>query len=127
MMEQDKKLTELEEMRREWDDDSEDDTIAALAAGMDPDAHMNHGGIHSSPNLTPLEDRREQTLLQIMTAAGNVLTDADEIMHQEATHYLVEKELIDTLREAMRAYKDANEDYIGTVDGIDATPSTKEL
>jgi hypothetical protein len=113
-------------MNDRWDDDSDDNTLAVMAAGMDPDSHM--------PDPTPyqvrmreLEDRREQTLLQVTIAAQNVAIDTDNIMHQEATHYLVEKELIDSLREALHAYKGANEDYIAAVDGIDATPSTKEM
>lgn len=77
--------------------------------------------------LSVLEDQREQTLLQVMLSAKEVCDDAGQFMHQEATHYLVDKEYIDRLREALLAYTNANETYIGTVDGIEATPSTPEM
>ncbi len=77
--------------------------------------------------LSVLEDQREQTLLQVMLSAKVVVDDAGQFMHQEATHYLVDKEYIDQLREALLAYTNANETYIGTVDGIEATPSTPEM
>ncbi len=130
---------------RVWDDSSEDSTLAVMAAGMDPDAHMNYietqeheflreedvaslqafsASLHK---LTTLEDQREQTLLQVMLSAKEVCDDAGQFMHQEATHYLVDKEYIDRLREALLAYTNANETYIGTVDGIEATPSTPEM
>lgn len=109
-----------------WDDKSDDDTLAVMAAGMDPDSHMPDPTPYQA-RMRELEDTREQTLLQVAMAAEEVAKDSDNIMHQEATHYLVEKDVMDALKYALDRYKKANEDYIGTVDGIDATPSTPEL
>lgn len=77
--------------------------------------------------MTELEDKREQSLLQVMLLAKEVCDDAGQFMHQEATHYLVDKEYIDRLREALLSYTNANETYLGVVDGIEATPSTPEM
>lgn len=127
-----------------WDDDSDDSTLAVMAAGMDPDSHMPDPDgdlrrdlgetMFPTPPLTQceirtkeLEDRREQAILQVLLTAQGVSSNAGEVAHQEISHYLVDKEFIDRLREAISAYTDANEAYIANVDGIDATPSTPEM
>lgn len=107
-----------------------DTTLAVMAAGMDPDAHMNY---IETPELRSLEkevqlsNRVQDTLLQVMLASKAVCDDAGQFMHHEATHYLVDKEYIDRLNEALLAYTNANQTYLGVVDDIEATPSTPEM
>ena len=74
-----------------------------------------------------MSDNLQQTMLQVVLAAQEVSKDARALMHQEVTHYLVGKDIIDQLNQALLSYRKANEDYLVDVAEISATPSTPEM
>lgn len=112
---------------------NETDSTMPYVSDVDDDTNPpppkdTFAGIEQQYNIRLLENTREQALLQVAMAANEVSLDAGDIMHQGATHYLVDKDVMDELTKTLRHYRGANEDYISAIDGTDATPSTnKEL
>jgi hypothetical protein len=95
--------------------------------------------MNTKEQLAALQDRVEQALLQVMLAGEQVSLDAGELQqltkgergstsrHQEATHYLVDKDRIDALNQALADYKRINQEFLSGELEEDATPSTPEM